>query len=247
MKIATFLFLIFYLFIGSLCKADLFSNISDSDRLALQKEIRTYLLNNPEVIIEAVKNLESKNQKDNHRTDNSLIQENYDELFNDGISWQGGNLNGDITIIEFLDYRCGYCRKAHKDITKLLEVDKNIKFIIKEYPILGTESVLIARVTIAVLQLYNKNIYKRIHNKLMNDYINPTEQNIKRFLEENKLDSSLVLRHINSESVTNHLRKIRQQGERLSITGTPTFVIEGNMVRGYLSYKQLQEIINEIR
>ena len=93
---------------GSLCKADVFSNISESDRLMLQKEIRTYLLNNPEVIIEAVKNLENKNQKDNRRTENSLIQENYDELFDDGISWQGGNLNGDITIIEFLDYRCGY-------------------------------------------------------------------------------------------------------------------------------------------
>ena len=136
MKTSTFLTFIFYLFAGSLCKADLFSNISESDRLILQKEIRTYLLNNPEVIIEAVKNLENKNQKDNRRTENSLIQENYDELFDDGISWQGGNLNGDITIIEFLDYRCGYCRKAHKDITKLLEVDKNLRFIIKVYPIL---------------------------------------------------------------------------------------------------------------
>ena len=93
MKTSTFIFLIFYLFVGSLCKADLFSNISESDRLILQKEIRTYLLNNPEVIIEAVKNLENKSQKDNRRTENSLIQENYDELFDDGISWQGGNLN----------------------------------------------------------------------------------------------------------------------------------------------------------
>jgi protein-disulfide isomerase len=247
LKITTFLFFVFYLVAASLCKADLFSDISETDRLILQKEIRTYLLNNPEIIIEAVKNLESKNQKDNRRTDNSLIQENYDELFNDEISWQGGNLTGDITIIEFLDYRCGYCRKAHKDITKLLNINKNIKFIIKEYPILGKESVLIARVTIAVLQLYNKKIYKRIHDTLMNEYIIPTEQNIIRLLEENKLDSSLVLSHINSESVTNHLRKIRQQGERLNITGTPTFVIEGNMFRGYISYKKLQEIINEIR
>tara|TARA_Y100000746_G_scaffold62076_1_gene50696 strand:- start:760 stop:1503 length:744 start_codon:yes stop_codon:yes gene_type:complete len=247
LKTSTFIFLIFYLFVGSLCKADLFSNISESDRLILQKEIRTYLLNNPEVIIDAVKNLENKNQKDNRRTENSLIQENYDELFDDGISWQGGNLNGDITIIEFLDYRCGYCRKAHKDITKLLEVDKNLRFIIKEYPILGKESVLISRVTIAVLQLYNEKIYKQIHNELMNEYINPTEQNIIRLLEEYKLDSLAVLRHINSESVTSHLRKIRQQGEQLSITGTPTFVIEGKLVRGYLTFKQLQEIITEIR
>ena len=129
----------------------------------------------------------------------------------------------------------------------MLEVDKNLRFIIKEYPILGKESVLISRVTIAVLQLYNKKIYKQIHNELMNEYINPTEQNIIRLLEEYKLDSLAVLRHINSESVTSHLRKIRQQGEQLSITGTPTFVIEGKLVRGYLTFKQLQEIITEIR
>ncbi|MFL2792415.1 MAG: DsbA family protein, partial [Paracoccaceae bacterium] len=89
--------------------------------------------------------------------------------------------------------------------------------------------------------------YKQIHNELMNEYINPTEQNIIRLLEEYKLDSLAVLRHINSESVTSHLRKIRQQGEQLSITGTPTFVIEGKLVRGYLTFKQLQEIITEIR
>ena len=86
-------------------------------------------MNNPEVIIEAVQSLENKTQEE---SDLSLIQSSYDELFNDNFSWQGGNLNGDITIIEFLDYRCGYCRKAHNEVIKLIKSDKNIRLIIKE-------------------------------------------------------------------------------------------------------------------
>ena len=133
MKLISKFFLILVLFITCSAKADIFSNLSDNDRLAIQAEIRAYILNNPEVIIEAVQNLENKKRRNQEEVDLSLIQSSYDELFNDNISWQGGNLNGDITIIEFLDYRCGYCRKAHREVRKLIKSDGNIKLIIKEY------------------------------------------------------------------------------------------------------------------
>lgn len=246
MKLLSVLFTLFCL-TTVVCKADLFSDLTAHDRLILQKEIRKYILSNPEVIIEAVKNFEQNAKNDSYQSDASLIQENYDELFNDGISWEGGNLDGDITIIEFLDYRCGYCRKAHKEITKLIESDKNIKFIVKEYPILGAESILLSRLTVSVLQLYNKKTYKLIHNKLMEEYINPSEENIIHLLEKYNLDSALILEHLNSDSVTTHLQETRKNGKALNVNGTPTFIIEDKIIRGYISLKKLRSLISEYR
>jgi protein-disulfide isomerase len=244
LKLITNFFIILFVFITCTAKADIFTNLSDNDRLIIQKEIRTYILNNPEVIIEAVQSLESKTQQE---SDLSLIQSSYDELFNDNISWQGGNLNGDITIIEFLDYRCGYCRKAHKEVRKLIKSDKNIRLIIKEYPILGEKSTLSARLAISVLQKNGPKYYKIVHDKLITDNINLNESSIIKLLESFNINASEILGHINSNEVTNHLKRIRALGQRLKISGTPTFIIEENIIRGYVDYNQMKKIIKNIR
>ena len=244
MKLITKFFIILFVFITCSANADIFKNLSDNDRLIIQKEIRAYIMNNPEVIIEAVQSLENKTQEE---SDLSLIQSNYDELFNDNISWQGGNLNGDITIIEFLDYRCGYCRKAHNEVIKLIKSDKNIRLIIKEYPILGEKSTLSSRLAISVLQKNGPKYYKIVHDKLMTENINLNESNIIKLLENLNINASEVLGHINSNEVTNHLRRIRALGQRLKISGTPTFIIEENIIRGYVDYNQMKKIIKNIR
>ncbi len=244
MKLITKFFVILFVFITCSANADIFTNLSDNDRLIIQKEIRAYIMNNPEVIIEAVQSLENKTQEE---SDLSLIQSSYDELFNDNISWQGGNLNGDITIIEFLDYRCGYCRKAHNEVIKLIKSDKNIRLIIKEYPILGEKSTLSSRLAISVLQKNGPKYYKIVHDKLMTENINLNESNIIKLLENLNINASEVLRHINSNEVTNHLRRIRALGQRLKISGTPTFLIEENIIRGYVDYNQMKKIIKDIR
>ena len=244
MKLITKFFIILFVFITCSANADIFQNLSDNDRLIIQKEIRAYIMNNPEVIIEAVQSLENKTQEE---SDLSLIQSSYDELFNDNISWQGGNLNGDITIIEFLDYRCGYCRKAHNEVIKLIKSDKNIRLIIKEYPILGEKSTLSSRLAISVLQKNGPKYYKIVHDKLMTENINLNESNIIKLLENLNINASEVLGHINSNEVTNHLRRIRALGQRLKISGTPTFIIEEKIIRGYVDYNQMKKIIKNIR
>ena len=244
MKLITKFSIILFVFITCSAKADIFTNLSDNDRIIIQKEIRDYIMNNPEVIIEAVQSLEKKTQAE---TDLSLIQSSYNELFNDNISWQGGNLEGDITIIEFLDYRCGYCRKAHNEVRKLIKSDNNIRLIIKEYPILGEKSNLASRLAISVLQKNGPEYYKIVHDKLITENINLNENNIIKLLEDLDINTSEVLGHINSIEVTNHLRQIRALGERLKISGTPTFIIEENIIRGYVDYNQMKKIIKNIR
>lgn len=130
---------------------------------------------------------------------------------------------------------------------KLIKSDKNIRLIIKEYPILGEKSTLSSRLAISVLQKNGPKYYKIVHDKLMTENINLNESNIIKFLENLNINASEVLGHINSNEVTNHLRRIRALGQRLKISGTPTFIIEENIIRGYVDYNQMKKIIKNIR
>ena len=109
--------------------------MTDAEKAEFGTQVREYLLENPEVIIEAINILEQRNAAVEAQQDKELVAANADELFNDGYSWVGGNPDGDITLVEFMDYRCGYCRRAVPEVASLLAEDGNIRLIIKEFPI----------------------------------------------------------------------------------------------------------------
>ena len=121
------------------------TQMSDAERAAFGAEIRAYILENPQLIIEAVNLLEQQQADAAAQTDLTLVSENAEDLFNDGYSWVGGNPDGDITLVEFMDYRCGYCRRAMPEVAKLLAEDGNIRLIVKEFPILGEASMRSSR------------------------------------------------------------------------------------------------------
>ena len=126
------------------------TEMSKEERAAFRAEVRAYLLENPEVIMEAVAVLEQRQTAQQAEDDISLIRGNADAIFSDGHSWVGGNPEGDVTVVEFMDYRCGYCRRASPEVTELVNSDGDIRFILKEFPILGEESMLSSRYAIAV-------------------------------------------------------------------------------------------------
>ena len=109
------------------------------------QQVREYLLQNPEIMIEVFSILDQRQEIAETQGDAVLIANNIDEIQNDGYSWVGGNPDGDITMVEFLDYKCGYCRKAHKDVADLVKTDGNIKLVVKEYPILSEDSYNLSR------------------------------------------------------------------------------------------------------
>ena len=109
------------------------------------EQVRAYLLQNPEVIFEAVAEFERRNAQAQGDMDGALIEANAEALFNDPMSWVGGNPEGDVTLVEFLDYKCGFCKRALPEVDALLEQDDNIRVIVKELPILGAESELASR------------------------------------------------------------------------------------------------------
>ncbi len=221
--------------------------MSDAEKEQFGQQVREYLLENPEVIIEAINILEQRNALAEAQADQELVAANADELFNDGYSWVGGNPDGDLTLVEFMDYRCGYCRRAVPQVAELLSEDGNIRLIIKELPILGDASIMSSRFAIATKHVAGDDAYKQVHDALLEFGGEPTEVTLRRISDGLGLDSDAIIEAMNSEQVTNEINRTRELARRMNISGTPSFVLGTEMLRGFLTADQMIEIANVVR
>ena len=222
-------------------------NMSAEERAAFRAEIRAYLLENPEVIFEAVDIMEQRQAENQANQDQQLVQVNAQDIFEDGFSWIGGNPEGDITLVEFVDYRCGYCRRAHNEVAKLIEEDGNIRLIMKEFPILGEASLKSSQFAIAVKQLAGDDAYKSAHDALISMRAEADEVSLARLATTLGLDADAILAHMQAESVAEEISQTRALAQRLQISGTPTFVLEDEMLRGYLPQDAMQQMVAQKR
>lgn len=221
--------------------------MTDAERDAFRAEVRAYLLDNPEVLMEAISILEQRETAAQAAADIALARANADALFNDGHSFVGGNPDGDITLVEFMDYRCGYCRQAFPEVEQLLEQDGNIRFIVKELPILGEQSLLAAQFAIAVQQLNGDAAYKDIHDALMALRSDVTPDTLSRLADTFDLDAAPILAHMGGPEVAAVIAENRALAQALQISGTPTFVLEDTMLRGYVPLPQMEQIVARVR
>lgn len=221
--------------------------MTEAEREAFRAEVRAYLLENPEVIMEAVGILEAREQQARVNADVEMARANQDALFNDPTSFVGGNPEGDITMVEFVDYRCGFCKRAFPEVKALLENDGNIRYVIKELPILGEQSVLASRFALAVREVAGDEAYHVTHDALMELRGDVNMASLTRLSESLFLDTEAVLLAMNAPDVTDVINANRALAQRLQITGTPTFVVEDQMLRGYLPLDQMTRIVDSLR
>lgn len=234
-------------FLGSPAGAFDLSAMSDAERDAFRAEIRAYLLENPEVIMEAVDVLEQRQADAQAASDQTLVEVNADALYDDGFSYVGGNPDGDITMVEFIDYRCGYCRRAHPEVAELLASDGNIRLIVKEFPILGEQSVLSSQFAVAVKQIAGPDAYKAVSDALITFRGDINRDSLTRLAEDNSLDAEAILDRMSGPEVAEEIQKTRELAQRLQISGTPTFVLGGQMLRGYVPLDGMQQIVEQAR
>lgn len=227
-------------------RADGLADMTPAEREAFRAEVRTYLLENPEIILEAIQILESRRAVAAAEADRSLVRENAALIFEDGHSWVAGNPEGDVTVVEFLDYRCGYCKRSHADVRALLANDPNIRFVEKQFPILGPESVAAAKVAIAALTV-DPALYEKLTDELMNYRGNMTEQVALRIAGTIGYDVGALRDAAGSPAVEQALAENYDLAGRLGIQGTPTFIIGTEVIRGALPYEDLAAAIAEAR
>ena len=235
------------LLLGTQATAVELDAMTDAERAAFRAEIRSYLLENPEVLMEAIGVLEQREQAAKANNDVAMAQNNAALLFDDGHSFVGGNPDGDITIVEFMDYRCGYCKKAHPDVASLITADGNIRYIIKEFPILGDASELASRFAIAVKIVGGEAAYKVAHDTLMEFRGEMTNDSLGRLATSLGLSAADITVTLNSAEVNQIINDNRLLGQAMQITGTPTFVVQDQMLRGYVPQAQMAQIVARVR
>ena len=221
--------------------------MSTAEREAFRAEVHDYLLDHPEVLKEMIAALDARERAASDTADRQAVELNARALFADGYSYVGGNPDGDLTLVEFLDYQCGYCRKAFPEIGQLIETDGNIRFIVKDFPILGPGSELAARAATAAMIHNGPEAYARLHDRLMQSKGPVTQASLDGAIEQSGLDPEAIHAAMNDPEVDRRLAENLALGRALAISGTPTFVFSDRMVRGYVPLSDMRHLAETLR
>lgn len=222
-------------------------DMTPAEKDAFRGEVRQYLLDNPEVILEAMDLLQARKAAAEQQADVDMVQANAAAIFKDAASWVGGNPQGSVTIVEFLDYRCTYCRKAYAEMEDLVKNDGDIRFVVKEFPILGDDSLISAKFAIAMRMVHGDDAYKAAHDALIALRGSPDAATLGRLAADLGYDAAEVMAKMESAEVSAVIQANRDLAGALNITGTPTFVIDATMLRGYLPEEDMQKIVDQAR
>ncbi|WP_413875475.1 DsbA family protein [Albidovulum sp.] len=224
------------------------TRMTDAERQAFRAEVRAYLLDNPEVLAEAFDVLQKRQTEAAAEGDASLVKTNAEDIFNDGHSFVGGNPDGSLTVVEFIDYRCGYCKKAHAEVAELVQSDGDIRYIVKEFPILGEESVTASRFAIAALQTLGTEAYEKINAGFYESFRGEvTPETLAAFAADLGLDGPAILAGMDAPEVMKIIEENHLLAQRMQISGTPTFVMGGQMLRGYAPLETMRAIVADER
>ena len=221
--------------------------MTPDEKAAFRAEVRDYLLENPDVLVEAMQVLQDRQDKAAADQDQLLLSQNRDFIFNDPASWVGGNPDGDITVVEFMDYRCSYCRKAYAELADLIASDGNIRFVVKEFPILGEDSIASSRFAIAMRLLHGDAAYEAVHDELITLRGSPDVDTLGRLAVKMGYEAQPLLDRMASAEVTQIIAANHAVAEQLNITGTPTFFVGDTILRGYLPADEMKRVVAEAR
>jgi len=216
------------------------------DKAAVEAIVREYLLAHPEVIEEAITVLRDRREKEAAAAQAKAVEENRSQIFDSANQMVLGNPNGPITLVEFFDYNCGYCRRAMSDMTALLEANPDLRVVLKEFPILSEGSVEAARVSVAVKDLAPES-YLKFHQELFTRPGQATGDKALEIARDLGLDIKALQAAANTEAVTANLEEVQALAQTLGISGTPSYVIGNELMPGAAGFDALQEKVAAMR
>jgi protein-disulfide isomerase len=222
--------------------------LTPEQEAAIDARIRAYLLEHPEIVMEALEELDARRRAAEAATDADIVAANAAALYEDDYSLVMGNPDGDVTIVEFSDYRCGYCKAAHPQLVELLESDGNIRLVLKEFPILGPDSLTAARAAMAAGRIAPE-LYRPFHDVMMEHRGGLDEAAVFRFAEQVGLDAAALRAEMDAASaeIDAQIRANYDLAQALEIQGTPSFVIGGRIARGLVPPDQMRALVAEAR
>jgi protein-disulfide isomerase len=224
-------------------------SFSPDQRGEIERIIKDYLLKHPELLQEVMSELEKRQTVADAEKHRGAIKELSATIFNSSRQVTLGNLQGDVTVVEFFDYNCGYCKRAMTDMLDLLKVDGKVRFVLKEFPVLGEGSMQAAQVAVAV-RMQDKTggkKYLEFHQKLLASRGSIDKARAVAAAKEVGLDVARIEKDLASEEVKATLEESYKSAEALGLNGTPSYVIGGDVVIGAVGVNALKEKVNNAR
>jgi protein-disulfide isomerase len=221
---------------------------ADAKRTEFERLIKDYLAEHPEAIQEALDTLAARKAAAKAEQQKAAIKANEAALFASPRQVTLGNRKGDVTLVEFFDYNCGYCKRALTDLLEMMKSDPKLKVVLKEYPILGPDSVEAARVAVAVrMQDAGGAKYLDFHRKLLENRGRNDKARALAAAQESGLDMARLQRDLASEEVTRSIDESTQLAKALAINGTPGYVVGDHVIVGALGQQVLKDKVAAAR
>jgi protein-disulfide isomerase len=210
----------------------------------IQKIVRDYLKQHPEVLIDALQEYQNKQEAQKADKTRQTIAAASDELLKDSTNPVAGNPDGDLTIVEFFDYRCPYCKLVAPDLKKALSADGKVRLIYKEFPILGPESIVAAKAALAAMA---QNKYQPFHDRLIAFKGKLDDAAIYSLAGDANLDVAKLKADMEKPEIKDQINRNFRLADKLNIQGTPAFIIGGELLPGAASFDDLTAAFKRAR
>jgi protein-disulfide isomerase len=208
--------------------------------------VRDYLTKNPEILVEMTTELDKRQKQEDATKQQEAISKNADAIFRSPHSFVVGNPNGNVTVVEFFDYNCGFCRRAMPDVVKLVNNDKQVRLVLKELPIFGEDSEAAAR---GALAAHKQGKYFEMHQKLFSEPGKANKEKVLRIANELGLDVPQLEKDMQDPSIQVSLDEARDLAQKLGLQGTPLYLVGDRVIAGAPDdlYDELTKNVAEVR
>jgi protein-disulfide isomerase len=237
-------FLLILLFAALLVGTAHAAEFSKSQRQEMEGIIKDYLLGHPELLQEMSQLLEQKQKLVEEEQRKSVLTSQADLIFRNKGDHVAGNPNGTVTMVEFFDYNCGWCKKGFPEVVSLIDADKDLRLVLKEFPIFGEDSEYAAR---AALASERQGKYWKLHVAMFSHGGKITKAVVDEIATAQALDMAKLKKDMEDPAIAQTILQNRDLAQALAINGTPAFVIDDKIVPGYLPGPELAAAIGEIR
>ncbi|MBB3770325.1 protein-disulfide isomerase [Angulomicrobium tetraedrale] len=220
--------------------------LDDAQRKEFETVIRDYLLKNPEVIQEAIGELQKRQAAVEAGQRQQALAGLKPQIFDSAHAVTIGNPKGDITLVEFFDYNCGYCKHALADMQKLVQNDPKLRVVLKEFPVLGPGSVEAAQVAVAV-RLLAPDKYYAFHQKLLGDRGQANKAKALAVASDLGIDTAAIEAKLTDPEINATLQESLKLADALGIDGTPSYVVGDTVIVGAVGHDQIRKALDSVR
>lgn len=222
---------------------------TDQQKQAIGEIVRDYLLKNPEVLTEVIAELEKRQVEAQRAAQAGALQDTTtrEALLNAPHSYVAGNPSGDVTLVEFFDYNCGYCKRALADVQNLVKGDPKLRVVLKDFPVLGPDSVEASQVALAARKQLQGDKLFDFHMKVMETRGRVNGERALAVAKDMGLDIAKLRKDMESPDVRSALQENMGLGDKLGLSGTPAFIVGDAVIAGAVGLEPLKQVVASVR